>query len=64
MGVVGAVAALVCAGAVWRRSRRSGRGLGPGLGCLPAGGVALVLVVAVWAAVVVLGHSDLGLVTP
>ncbi|MFD8418645.1 hypothetical protein [Streptomyces sp. NPDC059466] len=64
MGVLGVVAALVAATAVWRRSHRSDGGLGPGLGCLLAGGVVLTLLVCTWAVVITLGGAHLGLDVP
>ncbi|MBM9506672.1 hypothetical protein [Actinacidiphila acididurans] len=64
MGVLGVAVALVSAVAVWRQSRWSEQGLGVGLGCLLAGGVALTLLVCVWAVVVTLSGSNLGLDVP
>ncbi|WP_433890390.1 hypothetical protein [Streptomyces sp. CA-111067] len=64
MAVLGMVAGLVAAAAVWRQSVRSGQRLGAGMGCLLLGGVVFTLLVGGWVVLVVLSGSDLGLTTP
>lgn len=64
MAVLGMVAALVAAAAVWRQSLRSRQGAGFGPGCLLAAGVVLLLLVGVWVVAVTLGGSHLGLDVP